>query len=113
MQSGELALVSACSLASSQIVLNQSGEKLLRLDKANLNVTMGVTLQEQLLLNVLGQDGEDSEGSLGQAVLDELILGSPSRQSIESVSLCACQQLVDLSDQDGELRNELDRKSVV
>ena len=44
---------------------------------------------------------------LGQTGLDELVLGVPGGQSVESVSLLASQQLVDLSNQDGEFGNEL------
>ena len=108
MQSTELADIGTGSLTGSQVLLDHCGEQLLGLDQRNLNVTMGVTLQEQLLLNVLGQDGEDTEGSLGQAILDEVVLGSPGGEVVESISLGTGQQLVDLSDQNGELGNELD-----
>ena len=54
MQGGELTLVGAGSLAGSQVILNQSGEQLLGLNQGDLNVTVRIALQEQLLLNVLG-----------------------------------------------------------
>ena len=107
MQGGEPALVGAGSLTLCQVDLDHLGEQLLGLDQRNLNVTMGITLQEQLLLDGLGQDGEDSHGSLGQAGLDEGILLFPGGQGIKCVSLLACQQLIDFADQHRELGNEL------
>ena len=107
MQGGELAVVGTGSLPGSQIVLDQSGEQLLGLNEGDLHVAVGIPLQEQLLLNVLGQDCEDSHGLLGQARLDEGILVLPGGQSIKLGSVFTGQQLVDLGDQHGELGDEL------
>ena len=51
MESGELALICACSLSLSKLILYELGEELLRLDEGNLNVTMRISLEEELLLN--------------------------------------------------------------
>ena len=68
---------------------------------------MRVALHEQLLLNCLRQDSEYSHGLLGQTLLDKCILLSPGSQSVEFVSFAAGQKLVDLLNQNGELRNKL------
>ena len=49
--------------------LDKSGEQLLRLDQGYLYVAVRVTLQEQLLLDALRQDGEHIHGLLGQTLL--------------------------------------------
>ena len=67
----ELALVGTSLLTCIQIVLDQSREQLLGLDQRDLNITMGIALQEQLLLNALRQNCEDGKGLLGQTVFDE------------------------------------------
>ena len=107
MLGGELAVVGSGGLPGLQVLGHQSGEQLLGLDEGNLHVAVGVTLQEQLLLDALGQDGEDSHGLLGQAVFDEGVLVLPGGQSAKLSGLLTGQQLVDLGDQHGELGNEL------
>ena len=107
MDGSELAVVGAGGLAGSQIVLDHLGEELLGLDERNLNVAVRVTLEEELLLNGSGQNGEDSHRLFGQTGFDESVLFSPGGQGVEGVGLCACQQLVDLGDQHGEFGNEL------
>ena len=68
---------------------------------------MRVSLEEELLLDALGKDIENLESISGKACLDELILSVPVRKSVELSCLLACEELVDLSDESGELRNEL------
>ena len=53
------------------------------------------------------KDCEYSHGLLGEAVLDEGILICPGRKRIERLCLLAREELVDLSDQFGELRDKL------
>ena len=107
MQGGELAVIGACGLAGSQIVLNQSGEQLLGLNQRNLHIAVGVTLQEELLLDALGQDGEYRHGFLGQTVFDKGVLVLPGGQRVKLGGLFTGQQLVDLGNQHGELGNKL------
>ena len=68
---------------------------------------MRVTLEEELLLDALRENIENLEGIGGKTGLDEVILCVPVRKSIELRCVFACEQLVDLSDQSRELRNEL------
>jgi len=107
MEGGELAVVGACGLACLQVSGNHCGEQLLGLDEGHLHVTVGVALQEELLLDGLGKDGEHCHGFLGQACLDEGVLSLPGGKCVELLGLLPCQQLVDLCDQLGELGNEL------
>ena len=102
-----LACVGARLFSRLQLVAYQSGEQLLGLDQGNLYVAVRVSLQEQLLLDGLGKNREHSHGLLGQSLLNEGVLLSPGGKRVERVCLAACQKLVDLADQDGELRNEL------
>ena len=67
---------------------------------------MGIPLQEQLLLNALGQNGKDSHGFLAQALFNEGVLLFPAGQGVEGSGLLTGQQLVDLGDEHGELGNE-------
>ena len=90
LQWHELAVVCACGLSGSQLVAYQSGEQLLGLDQGNLYVAVGISLQEQLLLNAFGQDCEYSHGFFRQAAFDERIFFLPGRQCIERICLAAC-----------------------
>ena len=68
---------------------------------------MRVSLEEELLLDALGKDIKYLESISGKASLDEFILSVPVRKSIELSCLLASEELIDLSDESGELRNEL------
>src|SRR5699024_423048 len=104
---GILAGVGACGLSFFQLVAYQSGKQFLRLDQRNLYISVRISLQEQLLLNRLGKDCKYSHRLLGKTFLDEGILLFPARKRIERIRLAAREKLVDLADQSGELRNEL------
>ena len=69
---------------------------------------MRVSVEEQLLLDGLRKDREDFHGFLRQAFFDERILCVPIRKRIEFCRLASCKKLIDLGDQDRELRNEFD-----
>ena len=105
--SAELALVCACFLSLCELVLNHLGEELLGLDEGYLNVAVRISLEEELLLDALRKDIEYLESVCRKASLDELILSVPIRKSIELLCLLASEELVDLSDESGELRYEL------
>ena len=68
---------------------------------------MRVSLEEELLLNADGKDCEDCHGLRSESFLDEGILVIPAGKSIELLCLLARQELVDLGDQFGELRDKL------
>ena len=102
----ELAVKGTGGLASSHLVGNQRGEQLFRLNQRDLHIAVGVALQEQLLLNALGQDGKDGHGFLAQTLFDESVLLFPGGERIEGSGLFTGQQLVDLGNQHGELGNK-------
>ena len=69
-------------------------------------ISVGIPLQKELLLDALGQNGEDLHRFLGQAFLNKSILLFPGGQSTELNSFATGQQLVDLGNQLGELRDK-------
>ena len=103
----EFAVVCTSCSSCLQLVLYKCGEQLFGLDQGYLYVAVRISLEEELLLDSLRKDCEYSHGLLGQAFFDECILVSPGWKSIELICLAACEKLVDLLDQYGELRNEL------
>ena len=108
MEGRILAAVGSCCLSLCKLGAYQSGEQFLGLDQGNLHIAVRISVKEQLLLDGLRKDREDFHGLLREAFLDECILGIPVRKCIELCCLASCKKLVDLSDQDRELRNEFD-----
>ena len=107
MKRRELAVIGACSLASLEVFCNERREELFRLDKRNLNVAVGIALEEELLLDGFGKNCENSHRLFGEACFDERIFFCPSGKSVECFGLFACEKLVDLGNENRKLGNEL------